>query len=232
MKSRAESLEAELSGRAMTREEGLWFRQEGAAGASIMHASAVTDAGRGLHGVTAFVFAENHKFEQKVMAPRADFSDHRWIFTNAEIVSARDAPRRLVDYELPTDLTAETLAQTVAEPAAVSIWSLPGFVDAAYRTGLAPNRYRVALHELLSRPLFLLAMVLVAASVTLRPTRSGGAWQLMLTGVAAGFLLYFFREIAGDLGANGIINPVLAAWLPPIAALTFGATALLHQEDG
>ena len=39
-------------------------------------------------------------------------------------------------------------------------------------------------------------------------------------------------EIAGDLGGNGIINPVLAAWLPPLVALTFGATALLFQEDG
>jgi lipopolysaccharide export system permease protein len=39
-------------------------------------------------------------------------------------------------------------------------------------------------------------------------------------------------EIVSDLGGNGIINPVLAAWLPPTVALTLGATALLYQEDG
>jgi lipopolysaccharide export system permease protein len=68
--------------------------------------------------------------------------------------------------------------------------------------------------------------------VSLRLTRYGGTWRLILTGVAAGFLLYAFGEIVSDLGGNGIIDPVLAAWLPPLVALILGATALLYQEDG
>jgi lipopolysaccharide export system permease protein len=68
--------------------------------------------------------------------------------------------------------------------------------------------------------------------VSLRLTRYGGTWKLILAGAAIGFLLYAFGEIASDLGGNGIIDPVLAAWLPPVVALTFGATALLYQEDG
>ena len=75
-------------------------------------------------------------------------------------------------------------------------------------------------------------MVMIAATVSLRLTRYGGTWRLVLTGAAIGFLLYAFTEIVSDLGGNGIIDPVLAAWLPPIVALTFGATALLFQEDG
>ena len=75
-------------------------------------------------------------------------------------------------------------------------------------------------------------MVMIAATVSLRLTRYGGTWRLVLTGVAAGFLLYVLTEIAGDLGGNGIIDPVLAAWLPPIVALTFGATPCFYQEDG
>ena len=98
--------------------------------------------------------------------------------------------------------------------------------------GLNPDRFRIELHTLLSRPFFLLAMVMIAATVSLRLTRYGGTWRLILTGAAIGFLLYAVSEIAGDLGGNGIIDPVLAAWLPPLVALTFGATALLFQEDG
>jgi lipopolysaccharide export system permease protein len=75
-------------------------------------------------------------------------------------------------------------------------------------------------------------MVMIAATVSLRLSRYGGAWRLILTGVGAGFLLYALTEIVSDLGGNGIINPVLAAWLPPLVALTFGATALLYLEDG
>ncbi len=62
--------------------------------------------------------------------------------------------------------------------------------------------------------------------------RHGGTWRLLLTGAAVGFLLYAASQIVNDLGANSIINPVLAAWPPPIVGTTFGATALLYQEDG
>ena len=232
LKQRAESLEAELLGRASGRDSGLWFRQDSAAGPSIMHSDAATEGGLTLHGVTAFVFDADGAFKEKVMAPTAEFEDGGWVFSAAEVVSASNAPRREPRYDLPSDLTAEMLTQTIAEPAASSIWSLPALVETARRTGLAADRFRMAFHELLSRPLLLLAMVLIAANVTLRPSRLGAPWRLMLTGVTAGFLLYVFMEIVGDLGSNGIIDPILAAWLPPIAALTFGATMLLYQEDG
>jgi lipopolysaccharide export system permease protein len=44
--------------------------------------------------------------------------------------------------------------------------------------------------------------------------------------------VFVVNEIAGDLGGAGLVNPVLAAWVPPIAAGLFGITALLHLEDG
>jgi len=114
----------------------------------------------------------------------------------------------------------------------MSVWVLPDFIATARRMGLNPDKFRVELHTLIGRPVFLLAMVMIAATVSLRLTRYGGLWRLILTGAAIGFLLYAFSEIAGDLGGNGLIDPALAAWLPPLVALTFGATALLFQEDG
>jgi lipopolysaccharide export system permease protein len=77
-----------------------------------------------------------------------------------------------------------------------------------------------------------LGALTAAATVSFRRSRSGGTWGLLLTGATMGFLLYAFGEIAGDLGANGIVDPVLAGWLPPIVALAVGTTALLFLEDG
>ncbi len=232
LKEKAENLEAELSGSGGRGDEGHWFRQEGAAGASIVHSGAVSGDGLTLFGVTAYIFDQDGDFQEKVSAPRADYGDGQWVLSNAEIVSASQAPQRRDAYELATELSAEEVMRSVAEPEAISVWSLPGFIATAERTGFDPDRFRHAFHALLNRPFFFVAMVMIAATVSLRLTRYGGTWRLILTGVAAGFLLYVLTEIVGDLGGNGIINPVLAAWLPPLVALTFGATALLHQEDG
>jgi lipopolysaccharide export system permease protein len=232
MKQKATNLEALLSGEA-PREEGYWFRQEDANdGQSIIHAGSASDGGRTLFGVTAFVFDADGRLREKVVAPRAEFASDRWIITDAEIVSASMPHHSVARYELPTRLRVEELRRSFLEPEVISVWSLPGFIETAKRTGLDPDRFRVAFHTLLNRPIMLLAMVMIAATVSLRLTRYGGTWRLILTGATIGFLLYAASEIVSDLGRNGIIDPALAAWLPPIVALTFGATALLYQEDG
>ncbi len=231
MKDGAESIQAEIRGRTIWG-EGHWFRQEGGGGASIVHVASVQNNGSTILGVTAFVFDDAGKFLEKAQAAQGEYSPGKWVLTNASIVSADSPPRTIARYELPTSLTTGEIRRRFVEPESISIWSLPGFIATAERTGLNPDPFRVALHALISRPPFFLAMVLIAATVSLRLTRYGGMWRLILTGAAIGFLLYAFRKVASDLGGNGIIDPVLAAWLPPIVALTLGATALLIQEDG
>jgi lipopolysaccharide export system permease protein len=84
----------------------------------------------------------------------------------------------------------------------------------------------------MARPLLLIAMVLVAASVSLRFFRFGGVTKLVIAGVAAGFVLYVATQLSEELGSSGIVNPVVAAWLPAALGTMLGALALLHQEDG
>ena len=231
LKESAERMEAQLSGTARWG-SGHWFRQGSSAGASIVHAGAASDDGSFLFGVTAFVFGHDGAFREKVSAVRAEYAQGRWLMEDATVVSGQRAPRTVRFYELLTDLNADELRRSFVEPEAISVWSLPGFVATAERTGVESEQFRVALHALVSRPFFLVAMVLIAATVSLRLTRYGGTWRLILTGAVIGFLLYAFTEIASDLGGNGIIDPVLAAWLPPLVAMILGSTALLYQEDG
>jgi lipopolysaccharide export system permease protein len=231
MKERGENIEAQLSGSA-TPGEGRWFRQDGSAGASIVHAASAPGDGRTLLGVTAFVYDRSGKLREKVDAARAEYSPGHWLLTDATVASAENAPTTVARYDLPTSLTASEVRRRFVDPDTISVWSLPSFISTAERTGLNADPFRVAFHALVNRPLFFVAMVMIAAAVGLRLSRHGGTWRLVLTGATIGFLLYAFREIASDLGDNGIIDPVLAAWLPPTVALTFGATALLFQEDG
>jgi lipopolysaccharide export system permease protein len=85
---------------------------------------------------------------------------------------------------------------------------------------------------LLARPLLFATMVLIAASVSLRIFRLGGVGKMILSGVLAGFLLYVAQKLAGELGENGILNPVVAGWLPVVLGGSMGCWVLLQQEDG
>lgn len=231
MRQEATRLEAQLSGKA-PRTKGYWFRQQSEDGQSIVHVGSSDEGGGVLLGVTAFVFDTAGRFREKAVASRAEFAGDRWILTDATVVSAERPEQQVERYELPTDADVAGLRESFVAQQAVSVWSLPILIRTGERAGLDPDRFKVDFHVLLSRPFMLAAMVLIAATVSLRLTRYGGTWRLVLIGATIGFLLYAVSEVVGDLGGNGIIDPVLAAWLSPIVALTLGASALLYQEDG
>lgn len=229
----AQALKVEIKGGSPQKNrEGVWFRQTGDDGPSIVYGAHASEDGRLLRGVTAYIFDEDGQFREKAVAREARFSDGAWTLRNLSVVSAESAPVAMAEYRLATDLRDDEVASVLVRGHRSSVWDLPRTIAVAGATGADLDPYRRAFHSLLAQPLLLLAMVLIAATVGLRLSRYGGTLRLILTGVGAGFLLYVVTEIANDLGGNGIISPVVAAWAPSILALGFGATALFHQEDG
>jgi lipopolysaccharide export system permease protein len=68
--------------------------------------------------------------------------------------------------------------------------------------------------------------------VSLRFFRMGGVQKMVLSGIAAGFLLYVLSKVTEDLSKAELMHPVTAAWLPVVVGSFTGLLALLHQEDG
>jgi lipopolysaccharide export system permease protein len=76
------------------------------------------------------------------------------------------------------------------------------------------------------------AMAILAAGFSLRLLRLGGLAGLAGSGVALGFVLFFFAQMCGALGKADVIPPLAAAWIPPILAVLAGFTLLCNTEDG
>jgi lipopolysaccharide export system permease protein len=55
---------------------------------------------------------------------------------------------------------------------------------------------------------------------------------MVLSGIAAGFLLYVLSKVTEDLSKAELMHPVAAAWLPVFVGGVTGCVALLYQEDG
>jgi lipopolysaccharide export system permease protein len=85
---------------------------------------------------------------------------------------------------------------------------------------------------LLSRPLLLMAMVLLAATVSLRSFRQGGIQTMVLTGMVGGIGFFLLTEVSRQLGLAGVIPALIAIWLPVLVSCMATLTVLLHQEDG
>ncbi|MER2607225.1 MAG: LPS export ABC transporter permease LptG [Siculibacillus sp.] len=236
LKEKSEAYQVELAGNSARRTDDgareIWLRQNGTDGESIVHAAQATERGLNLVGVTIHAFDERGKFHARIEAARAVHRGDHWELTKGEIHEPGAAGKPFDVHLVPTRLSREQIGESLAEPDTVSFWALPSFIEAARNAGLPAFQFELQYQLLLVRPLLLVAMVLIAATVSLRVFRFGNIGRMILGGVGAGFVLYVAGEVARGLGGAGIVPPVLAAWSPAVVASSIGFTILLHQEDG
>lgn len=231
-----ERLEAQLlrgrSSLLAVSESGFWLRQIDQAGNSVVHARRVSSAEMILFDVIIFNFEGKDRFTSRVDAARASLRDGFWEVDDAWITAPERPARFERRYRVPTNMTAEQIQDSFASPTTISFWELPGFIRLLESAGFSATRHRLHLHQLLATPLLLGAMVLIAATFSLRPHRRGGTSLLIVSGVVAGFLLFFATSLVGALGQSAAIPVVLAAWTPATVSSMLGVALLLHLEDG
>lgn len=155
-----------------------------------------------------------------------------WRLDEAYIYAAGKPPELEDTYRLGTTLTPEQVRESFATPETVPFWQLPSYIELADRAGLAAAGYRLQYDQLLARPFLLTAMVLLAASVSLRFFRFGGVQKMIVSGISAGFLVFVLSKITEDMSKSEILSPALAAWIPVLVGGLTGFVVLLYQEDG
>jgi lipopolysaccharide export system permease protein len=211
---------------------GLWLRESDRDGQVVVHALRVSQQGVELNDAIFFFFEGADRFVRRIDARAARLRDGRWQMENVLISSPTAPPQRLETYSVPTDMTFARINDSFASPETLSFWALPGFIATLEKAGFSAVRHRLYFHSLLATPLLLCAMVLIAATFSLRLTRRGGTGLLIAGGVFVGFLLYFFSELVQAAGHSGTIPVTLAAWSPASVSVLLGLATLLHLEDG
>lgn len=211
---------------------GFWLRQQDSDGSTVINANQARRGGTLLDGVRLVRFDTGDRVRERIEADTAVHRGDHWLLINAVTTGNRHETRRDDTLRVPTTLSREYLLGTSAQPDSTSFWELVPTAGKLQASGLNHLPYLVQFHSLLALPLFLVAMVVIAATTSLRFARSGQAGKLILGGISAGFVLYAVTRLVTSLGSNGIVPPFVAAWSPSFVAILFGMSILLHQEDG
>ncbi|MCW8915630.1 MAG: LPS export ABC transporter permease LptG [Magnetovibrio sp.] len=213
---------------------GLWLRQGTAEGHAVVHAVNLLqqDNSVELQNTITYLFQGQDTFIGRVDAERAILGDGYWQMENAWVNSPESPPEHVSEYWLETDLTLTRIQDNFASPETMSFWKLPEFITTLEEAGFSAVRHRLQWHSLLATPLLMCAMVLIAATFSLRHSRRGGTTSVIAAGVFTGFVLYFFSDVVYALGLSDSIPVTLAAWAPSGVASMLGLAMLLHLEDG
>jgi lipopolysaccharide export system permease protein len=235
LQERAKQNEAEMFGESsgsLQDASGFWINQVTSEGQAIINASRSQQQGALLTGLTVFRFETDFSFKDRLEAREATLEPGFWRLKTVRRYTLDAPPVDEDTLRLPTTLTLAQVRNSFSTPETVSFWQLPSYIRSSESSGFATAGYRLQYHKLLARPFLLAAMVMLAASVSLRFFRFGGVQKMVLSGVGAGFLLYILSKVTEDLSKAELMHPLAAAWLPVCVGGLAGFMALLYQEDG
>lgn len=211
---------------------GLWLRERNDDRQVVLNARSAHEKEARLGNVMVLTFDGEDRFQRRIDAREAILANGQWTLHDAVVTTAQNRPERLDEISLATNLTVDNIQDSFASPDTMSFWELPGFIEVLENAGFSAIKHRLYWHAELASPLLMTAMVLIAATFSLRLTRRGNALSWASSGLFFGFLLYFLSDIVFALGLSARIPEVLAAWTPATVTMLLGMTSLLHLEDG
>ncbi|WP_336276262.1 LPS export ABC transporter permease LptG [Bartonella sp. CB178] len=234
--SKAETMTTQLrSNSALTSPKNTripWLTQRTASGRTTIGAKHITGYGLSLIDATFVQYNDDATVKNWINTKRAVLTSDSWLLTDGVIYKVGHLPKKFTELRIKTNLKPEFLTEYLADPTTIPFYQLPEKIMAARLSGYSANSLDMYLQSLIALPALLVAMTLIAATVSLNFTRHGQSRSLLLGGIIAGFMLYVISILVQAFGNAGYIPPIIAAWTPVAIALFFGISFLLHKEDG
>jgi len=218
--------------------EGLWLRQADETGHTVIRAKRANSDATELYDVTLIKLSDDKLPISRIEAELLTLNESMWTAANSTIwpikygLNSHSNAQKLSLLEIPTSLKREQITDQFGDPSTISLWSLPKFIWQLEQAGFSANRYSVWLQSQLSKPIFLLAMMLVSAAFCMRQSTVRGTSLNVLAAILVGFLLFYSSNFVLILGINGQLPVLISAWGPSFAALFISLGLFLNREEG
>jgi len=209
-----------------------WIRQISGNDDTVIGAKSYQNNGTLLIDVVVFHFDKDGAVTMRQDAKTAKLENGYWLLNDVMENRPGEIPARRETAQVRTNLRQEYIQESVAQPESVAFFDLSRKIEVGKSFGISTKALETQYHSLLSLPLLLVAMTLIAATVSLKFSRFAQSRSVILGGIVSGFVLYVVTVLVKAFGSSGAIPPFVAVWIPVIVATALGTTILLHQEDG
>ncbi len=209
-----------------------WMRQISGTEDTIVGAKHVREEGTLLIDPVFIHFDSDANIVLRQDAASAKLKDDYWLLNDVTETRPGEIPRLVKTAQIRTNLKREFVQERLSQPEAVAFLDIPAKIAAAKSFGLSTSELETQFHSLGSLPFLLVAMTMIAATVSLKFSRFNQSSVMIFGGILSGFVLYVVTVLVKAFGSSGVVPPLVAAWVPVIVAMALGVTILLHQEDG
>lgn len=244
-----EKILLELDGREETLNllsTGIWFRQIERNETYIIHGQKVLNPETmHLGDVHVFRYSPDGEFKQQLTAREAKLSGGEWNINDIQTTDTNGPTNGPINGPINADTTSpppqtlklksslqtNSLRERLLDPRRIPIWRLPSQIGSGEIAGLNMTSHRVRLHTLLSTPVFLILMVMIAIGFSVPRGRIASNAQSIFLAVVFGFLAFTASQLVAKIAQLDYLPAVAAAWLPSAISLLMVLTMLLVREE-
>lgn len=209
-----------------------WLHEIGKDIDVIIGATGVDATGARLSNAVFFHFDTDANIVLRQDAESAKLEDGYWLLNKVVETRPGSEIKRLDTAQVRTNLKREFVQERLSTPETIGFFELPERIRLAQSYGISSKALETQFHSLLSLPFLLVAMTLIAGTVSLKFSRFSQSRLMIFGGILTGFMLYVVTVLVRVFGSSGVVPPFVATWIPVVVAVSVGATILLHQEDG
>lgn len=190
------------------------------------------DPRRGVLKGVFFIKFEKNKPVFDVSAPEARFDPEQglWVFLNS---TARQVTPDGVNYAYTKETTynigkrPEEIQKNTTKPELMTYRELERYIQDRRRQGVPTGDDEVNLQRKVALPFTSLVFAAIGAPLGIRPSRRSSGFGVGLgLSIIVIFIFYVLTSYLSVLGGQGILDPVLAAWLPNLITLALGIVLL------
>ncbi|MBN1327792.1 MAG: LptF/LptG family permease [Candidatus Cloacimonetes bacterium] len=172
---------------------------------------------------------------RKITSSNAFWQNDEWVFYDCyirnfdkgEFISAVFRDSTIIP---EVNVTPQDFIKSAKKPLSMSYFELKEYIERLKKIGENYNKELVELNLKLSFPFANLIILLFCVPLVSASTRGKGRGLIFGIGLLVCFLYLSALRICQSLGYNGLLSPIIAAWLPNLVFIGIGIFFLIKAE--
>lgn len=209
------------------KQENIWMKAHRA----IYHIAYFNPAREAISGISLYYFDEEFNIRMRLDAESAVYQNGEWILQDClQQVRLEDGSYQVthpVERRMRIDLDPEGLKRVVKKSEEMSFTELAAYIRKVRDEGYDVTPYEVDWQAKLAFPAVCFVMALVGTAIALRRKRAEGLGMGITYGIGTAFAYWVVYSFCITLGHQGVVAPIVAAWLTNILFMSLASVVLL-----
>ena len=214
---------------AVATKNGLWIKDE--IGEKIYIINATKIQKNFIKNVTINEFNKEFELMQIIKSPKIDISNMNWIIFSPTISVNNTTTELKKNLNIKTHFDQEKILNYFKNLSSLNIFQLIKLERDYKALGYSTNEIKSQLQKLISFPVYLTIMTLLASIMMFNVKRNKPIIFHIISGILLSTLIYYFYYLFNLMGETGKIPVLISAWLPFLLLTIFISIGLVRINE-